>query len=253
MARFEMWRLGDGRLLWEQKVIAGGIGRPQFSPDGSTLAVMNNNKRLCILAPEAGAMIAPPICYESKLRSANWVDSGRILTVDIDGVARLWNLDNNLPALRLPHANNVVLATSSADRRVLATAERPAAVCLLKLPADGRPVADGLKLVPVGDLNIDAIALNADGSELAISGEHQVSIWDTRDAKQRVGPLLHGEAVTLMRFTPDRALLVCVANDGRATVWDVAAGRRLYEPLDVSNAPIDIDIDVDGKRFRGCN
>ena len=246
MAR--VWRLGDGHSVWGHNVISGLIVRLRFSPDGSMLAAMDFGKRICMLAPETGAMIAPPVCNDSPLMFADWVDSaGQILTVDVDGIARLWNLDNNLPALRLPHTNNVVLATTSADRRVLATAERPAAVCLLKLPADGPPVADGLKLVPVGDLNIDAIALNADGSELAISGEHQVSIWDTRDAKKHVGPLSHGEVVKLMRFTPDGASLVCVSNDGRATVWDVAAGRRLYEPLDVSKSPMDLDIDRDGK------
>ena len=245
-----LWRRADGSLLWGQNVISGNIDRLQFSPDGSTLAVIGNAKRFCLLAPQTGAMIAPPICNDSSLKSAEWVDAaGRVLTVDVDGVGRLWNLENNVPVLRLPHTNEILLASISADRRVLATTEGGGAVCLLNLPPEGRPDAGGLKLVQVGDLNIDGIALNADGSQLAISSaDRQVSIWDAREAKKHVGPLLHSDRVQLMRFSQDGALLVCVSNDGRATVWDVASGRRVYEPLDVSQFPTDLDIDRDGKR-----
>jgi WD40 repeat protein len=244
-----LWRLADGALLWRQNVISERIGRLRFSPDGLALAVMDFEKRICTLASDTGAVISPPICNDSPLKFAEWIDSaGRILTIDVDGVGRLWNLDNQLPVLRLPHTNEIQRATISADRRVLATAEGAGTVCVLNLPANVRPDADGLKLIPVGDMKVDAITLNADGSQLAISDKGQVSIWDTHDARKRVGPLLHADAVNLMRFTPDGAVLVCASVGGRATAWDVAAGRRLYEPLDVSNLPMDIDIDHDGKR-----
>ncbi len=36
--------------------------------------------------------------------------------------------------------------------------------------------------------------------------------------------------------------------EGHASVWEVATGRRLYEPLSVGELLKDIDIDREGKR-----
>ena len=77
------------------------------------------------------------------------------------------------------------------------------------------------------------------------SGE--ISVWETENQKRVAGPLVQSGVVEQIRFTPNGALLVSVSTEGHAAVWEVATGRRLYEPLSVGEHLKDIDIDREGK------
>jgi WD40 repeat protein len=244
-----MWNTSEKRLLWQRQIVEGPIDRLQFSQDSSTLAVIAFGKRFSSVATQTGELTTPPITNFSKLKSAAWTDSSqRVLTIDVDGVARLWNIDSDVSAVMLPQANNTNLAAVSVDPCVLAIVEGASTVHLLRLGVNARLESKSQKMIRLGTLNIDAIALSDDGSRLAVSAERRVSIWDTLTEKQVVVPMEHSKSVKRMRFVPNGSLLVCLSTDGRAAVWDVASGGRLYERLDVSMHIADMDIDRNGMR-----
>jgi WD40 repeat protein len=242
-----MWNVADGRLLWRQQVVSGPVGLLQFSSDGSALAAGLSRQKICLLAARDGRAIAVPISTAATNQSANWLASpDHLLTVGFDGVARLWNLESQVQAGPLPVVGPCKLAVS-ADRRVLAVAEPTSGVCIFESQPDGRFDPGRFQRLEIGDFGITAVVLTSDGSRIAICGERQVFVFDTQSRKQVCGPLLHTQNVTVMQFTPDNSQLVCASKDGRAVVWEVPAATRLYEPLDVSATPTDIDIDRDGK------
>jgi WD40 repeat protein len=245
-----IWNVDDGRLLWTpRQVLSGSVDQLEFSADCASLAATNLDKRIQIVAVQSGTTVASPIGTLARMLFAKWSDvPGRILTVDLDGIARLWNVERSAAAQKLPCQSAISIGMSSADRRVLAAAEAIGTVHLLKLSSDLRFDVRNRKVVQVGDRVIDAIALTNDGSRLAVSSEGQITIWETDDQKRIAGPLWHSEAIKRIGFTPNGALLIAASVEGRAAVWEVATGRQLYEPRRVGEHPLDFDVDREGKR-----
>jgi WD40 repeat protein len=241
------WRISDGKLLWKRQVSSRGSANLQFSADGSLLRLIRFNKGFHILNATTGVDVAERVSSHARLSLVDWTNlDGQLLAVDADGIIRLWRMESQIPAFMLPHSAGPLKAATSANRGVIATAEGERGVGVLRLAKDGHIDANAATTFSIGDTSIEAIVLNHDGSRLAISGERQVTIWDTASRERLVGPLIHSDGVKQMRFTPNGMLLVCVSNDGRAVVWDTVTGKRLYEPINVGKYVTDLDIDHEG-------
>ena len=229
-----LWK-SDGHLLWKQQVTTGRFaspGTPYFSTDGSLILVPARNRGVFILDAYTGNLTTGPITNEAALVFAGWTgDERRILSVDAHGVARLWNCAKNEQSGMLPHAKPIYKAAVSLDRSRLVTAEADGSFCFLRASNEGRFTADGQALRHLADISVDAISLSDDGSRLAVSGERNVTIWDTQTQTQVAGPFVHGQAVFDMRFALGDSKLVCFSRDGSAAVWDTATGNRCYTPI----------------------
>ena len=214
--------------------------------NSATIAVIGLRGKLCTFATSNGKLTAEPISVPG-LWSADWLASPeQILAVDLEGVARLWNIANRMAASLLP-VDSVQHAAISADGHVLIASGTTGRVCILESKPNA-PFDPGFaQFIDVGNLNIHSLALTDDGSRIAISAERQVLVFETANRRQVCVPLPHDSIVTTMRFTPDGKRLVCISYRGRAAAWDIATGTRLGDTLDVSPQPMDLDVDSQGQ------
>ena len=243
-----VWNLSAGELLCKRRIPPGDFDGLAFSPDGASLAVINFGKTIRIIATRTGEIIAAPVNTISPLKLVRWSDNpGRILTVDREGIVRLWNVERCAGACKLPSCTEIDLAKISANRRILVVAESTGTIHLFAITQDFHVDVQSGKTVDLGERHIDDIALSDDGSHLAVSAERQVFIRSTRDRKQVAEPLPHSESVKQIRFAPNGAWLISVSEGGHAALWDVATGRPLYEPLAVGENAVDLDVDREGK------
>ncbi len=99
------WNLREGQLLWEKRhLLTAEVGRIEFCAEGTALAIINLENRLRIVSAQSGETIAPPIgVATSQMKLASWTDvSGQFCTLSLDGVARLWNVEQSVLAWQLP-------------------------------------------------------------------------------------------------------------------------------------------------------
>src|SRR5262249_28820279 len=113
-----LWSAANGKLLWRKDAVCANLSHLRFSADGSTLAVVEMRQKACFLAGQSGRTVAGTIPVQKMFLLADWVPGGtRFLTVDIEGLARLWNIESRLSLTVLPVAGTCT-AAASADGRV---------------------------------------------------------------------------------------------------------------------------------------
>ena len=246
-----LWDISEGRLLWApRQLLSTSIDRLEFSSDGASLAVINRESRLRLVASQSGDSIAPPIATLSPMKLASWTDvPGRIATVGVDGIGRrgIWNIASQRRNSRVRMKS--IWQRSPRIDGMLAVAEATGAVYLFKLLPTSDWMPDSEKRVQVGDRRVDAIALANDGSRLAISTDRDFSVRETANQNRVVCPLHGRRGCRANSFYAEwNFACLCFHCKGHAAVWDVATGRRLYQPLYVGEPLKDIDIDREGKR-----
>jgi serine/threonine protein kinase/WD40 repeat protein len=250
-----LWRMADGQMLWKQRAFSDAVQWLRFSPDGAMLAAIHHVKGVNVLDTLTGKPTAQPISVSSKASAeaspryaADWTNSrGRFLIGDRDGVVRLWSIESNEPAFQLPHTLPLLHTLVSGDRTTVATVDQSGACCVLRVNDQGSFEPNGASTFLTDESATDSAALAVDGSKIALSGRRTVWIWDTRRPIQ-LAALAHAEVVTMMRFTPDGRRIICLTRDGRVAVWEIATGRRLYEPIDIGRRFLDLDLDRQGDR-----
>ncbi len=157
-------------------------------------------------------------------------DGGRVLTMAVDKVARLWSMKGELLATLSGHAEALTAACFSASGALLLTASRDGTARLwshqgaqLACLSGHRGAVLGARFSPDG---LQVLTLGQDGTArlFAVSGEP--------------GPVLRGhtQAVTDGAFSPCGELLVTVSYDGSVRVWD--RGGTLRAGFAAHAAPI---------------
>ncbi len=248
-----VWTLADGRLLWRKQVKAQHIAQVVFSPDSTSIAVTRENRSISILAAQDGDMIAARIPCAAGSQTAFCLQSSqRIFTIDPSGLASLWNLTPRLAASVFPF-DHFGKATVSLNRSGLAVTEENHRVWLLHASPGARFNPSQSQTFEVGDPDsrIDAVALSDEGSQVAVSTESQVFVFQTLNGQRRGSPLTHESNVTGIRFTPDSNRLICATQSGQVVVWDLDNSKQIYKPLEVGRSPFGatIDVDPEGKYF----
>ncbi|TDC47474.1 protein kinase [Actinomadura sp. KC345] len=158
-----------------------------------------------------------------SLDSLTFIDGGAVLMAA--GTEAVWHWKPSTGEHRITDMPEVLaesgVRTFSADGRVLAACQDTHVA--IGDPATGRTI----RRIDVPD-RPTWVALNADGSRLAVHHGDSVGLWDVRTGR-RNGPSF-GDGHTLA-FSPDGRLLAGgeSADEGPIWVWDVATGRTVTE------------------------
>lgn len=143
----------------------------------------------------------------------------RVASAFADGVVRIWNpATKSTRALRSPEATTEV-ASSADGRRVVGASN--VRVRLWDVDS-GRsrfvPAPDGAKL---------GLAINSNGSRVAVSTLDSSTIVERPDGKQRVKLSHQGEADPRAFSPDDRYVVTAGSDDHMARIWDASTGRQV--------------------------
>jgi WD40 repeat protein len=177
-----LWQLPDGKKVREFSVIVpapgpcGGAGglRPQFSPDGRTLAIGNRNSDTRLFDPATGQLlhILPKLMtQEIKFNPAGTV----LATTYVDGTIGLWDVATGKSLHEVKTAAAELYTVDwSPDGKLLATAGHNGKIILW----------DAKELKPLNELEgpdcVIQVRFSPDGSRLFSAG---CSIHDRTDRK----------------------------------------------------------------------
>jgi len=176
-------------------------------------------------------------CSEQKEALDTWVhadtgsysaaispDSKLLLTAEIGGFGRVWDLQTNQVKYSVQHeegsAGGIVAAAFSASGDVLVTVEQHSIA---------RWVAETGRLTGYWSWpNLTAVAVSADGRYALIgSNDNQAVYFDMVQGKMRyVFP--HHEKVTSVALSTDGRFALTGADDWHASLWDLGTGEHLW-------------------------
>ena len=149
-------------------------------------------------------------------------------------ILRVWNLtlsaDGQEPSTRFMCKNSFTMATFSVDGKRIAAATRDG-VFEVRNTADGTSISNGKT-----DMNPSCISLSPDGQRLAVSGGHQIQLWDISNPAVVVADIAaptYGIQPSVL-FSHDGEYLIRGSSIWRVrtlppSVW---SGLRLPRPLE---------------------
>jgi WD40 repeat protein len=243
---FSVWDAASGQLVRRiplpvQKMQKHSLTRSAISPDGSLLAVGENQANLLYLfdtiAGKEKLQIKgkPFIAYGLAIAP----DNQTVFTYEQDQGARARNAATAKQGRAFGLRSFGNRFTTSGDGRFLAVADSSnssddcRSVQVFEI-ATGK---EACHILPHAKLNASEIALNFDGSQLAVLTDDQhlnfgknseVTIWDVKTARQRVK--LVGSTTGIMTFalSTDGRMLATGHQNGSVRLWETATGRERH-------------------------
>ena len=229
-----------------------------FSPRGLYALTASRDGTARVWKTDRGNTVAVLAGHDGPVRGALFDRSGRhVLTYGDDGTARLW--DPRITAeLRMVERESVPLTGLAVAKRgalrVTTNVRGVARILRPGLPRITLPVRNvrGATVSPDGALvvtasadstvrtwstggvlrrtlrqsgPVKAVAFDTEGRLLAAAAIDRVEIWDT-GTWTRKGLLRTGPGVVDVSFSPDGKRLATANSDGKASIWNVATGRR---------------------------
>jgi WD40 repeat protein len=76
-----------------------------------------------------------------------------------------------------------------------------------------------------------AVAFNSDLSLVAVGGNRQIWVWDSKNKALKHSLKGHGDAITSLAFSSDGRLLASGSKDKTIALWDLRNGQRIGKPL----------------------
>ena len=149
-------------------------------------------------------------------------DGQRILTVNDDGTARVWNIATG-HLLTQVDVGNFVTATFSPDaqRIFIASLDERARVWNV---ATSQQVA---KLKGKTDV-VESAAFSPDGKRIVtVSQDGTAGVWDAATGEQLAKLEGHTGRIISAAFSPDGQRIVTASSEGTARVWNAATGQQL--------------------------
>ena len=214
----QVWDLRARRLVATVPSPAGGLTSAWFSADGQRLVTQGGSQAV-------GPFPTLAVVWET----ATWTAVGPPLHLADEYV------DDNVIVvsgdgrrLALPRPDGTVDVWSVDDRRLI-----------------GPPLS-----VDVSD--VDALALNADGSMIAVGGQSgRVALLDPATGAARAREVAIASGVpTSLEFSPDGGMLAVASDEGRTQLFAVASGEPLGPALAGSASGItDVSFSPDGRRM----
>lgn len=244
-----------------------GASAGAFSPDGTTLAISDNNGRTYLWGLAARRWIGklPPGPCQGGAVQVLFSPDGKTLAViggqrsdgSSSGISCLWNLASGREVATFtvplsPIVHNGVSASGGAagaafspDGRTLAIADSNGDTYLWDV-ATGRQAAvftDPHATDPDSTTFVDSVAFSPDGRTLAVGDDRQINIWDL--ATHRVTAILTDPSggseqdgsgtANALAFSPDGATLAVGDGNGNVYLWDLARRRvtaTLAQPVE---------------------
>jgi len=226
-----LWNMSDGKQIWKRRLAAGEIRFIDFGGPTEPLLVHTTVvPGIYALDVPSGELAAEPVLLPTEIKFPTRMrKSGRVATATNDGLVRLWRLEEDDPALVLPHSHRIEQATVSTDRRTLATLDQNDLCCVLTTNGDGRFENGEAKIFSSGLAKPLALALSADGTVMAVADWKSVLATFDISSKPRLLARMETSApVVAMAFAPRGGQLLTCSKDGQVAAWNAQSGERIH-------------------------
>jgi WD40 repeat protein len=92
------------------------------------------------------------------------------------------------------------------------------------------------------------MALNSDGTRLAVATQNGSYLYDTNTGKEVLHYTGHGAGIRSsgLTFSPDGKWIVTSGNDGNIRVWDVATGADIFDLTGHTGPTFGVSFSADG-------
>lgn len=214
------WRAGPGREYIRSSGLNEGL---VFSPDGSQLALTQDDDDITVWNVESGALVHRLQGHlQRTLKVAFSPDGKRLYSCSHDKTVRIWNLESGaLERTMRGFSNLLTTLTLSPDGRTLVTA------------GDGvrlwSTVSNAPSRLLIGATNDEyvIVAFRPDGGQLASTHMAQgTRLWDPEGGLLRTLPG-HPAGIMGLAYSPDNRTLATGGFDKQIHVWDCETGRRI--------------------------
>jgi WD40 repeat protein len=215
-----------GETIGKTTGVFTGVGRIEFSPDGTRLAVANQDGVPKVWDLASGKPILSLIGHNEICWTIAYSPDGKLLaTGDNDGMIKVWNAQDGKNLLSFQTYRSYVLGVDfSPDSKRLVAANDAGYLTIWDI-ASGQVL---LSLTnPLASGFLDTFFL-PDGSGIGTTGyDGTIRIWDAVTGHQRI--LLAGHTGTVMDATvsPDGQTLASAGVDGTVKTWDLNPGREI--------------------------
>ncbi len=224
--RTRVWDGATGDLLWEAPPAAGGVFRPDWSPDGRHLVEAATEGRVRVReAADGREIFAGPGSGPKPF--ALYSPDGRHVAARLGAdTIRVWDVDAGKAVIDLRGPEPIVTFVYSPDGRRIATGSAWSA---------GAPVAVRVWDATTGELlgtgtghanEVSTLAFSPDGRAIASGSMDQtIRLWDGQTARPRARLAGHSGFVGAVVFSPDGKRLMSASADQTVRLWDPADGR----------------------------
>jgi WD40 repeat protein len=219
------------------------VERVVFSPDGKTLASVNNNNNDLILWDLNSRKIIGNLLNDdsNSIKSITFSPNGNKLVYGTsDGNIKLWDVETKKPIGNLLTHNSGYAVNSiifSPDGKTIASGSEDSTVILWDVKTRkqlGKSLSD-----PSGP--IYSLSYNPDGNILASgNGYGTIILWDVHKRKP-IGELLTAHnfnAVKSLAFSPDGKTIASGNNNGLIKLWDFDTRKQLGKVLEGHDSAI---------------
>ena len=233
-----LWDLETGKKVRMFKTI--GEGSLSFSADGKLLAAGG-----ALWDVETGAKQAEFLGDNEEIWPDAMSCNGKwLVTTDLDGNGRVWDLTKGTPVWRFRFKDDYLRRreiTNDGRHVLVAARER------LELWDTSREKA----VVSIGkeQWTWPNQALSSDGRWLLAHNGHDVRVWDTKDGRQKLELREVEGTVTFATFWNEGNGFFAVTSDGRFTLWDRETGKVLKQATHGHKATAAAALTNDGKRL----
>jgi len=203
---------------------AGPIWSVAFSPNGSTLAMANEDGTVKFW-DLAGQRIRGTLnAHRGSIWCLAYSPGGNLLaTTSDDATVRLWEPPSDQQRKELKHASPVRGVAFSPDGKMLVTGTRDGGVHLWDLKSDQE------KVLTRGHVGmVRGVAFSPDGSTVASTGgDKTIKLWDVKSGQELLTLTGHVGGVYCVAFSPDGKTIASGGWDKVIRLWDVRTGNQL--------------------------
>jgi eukaryotic-like serine/threonine-protein kinase len=221
-----------------------------YSPDGATLLTSSLDCSINCIDRNSSEVLRVLQGHSASVVSVAWIDHARAISIDIEGTAKIWQIDSGevLSSWDTHHSSVVSLLVDSLHHRALVVGRdgtlsfwalpypnSNSGLTKTELPNEQQVAA---QLLQRHDLQLEpsAVALSGDGKYLAVAdAAGKVQLWVVSQllGRNRSTPkhLLncHADRVTSLAFSPDGTRLLSGSRDESIKLIDVQNGYELIE------------------------
>jgi WD40 repeat protein len=279
-----IWDIAAGKAVGGDVLLGDGSWSGVFDAGGTSLAISFENV-IQLIDLSTGEARAPLIELDSWVGQMAFTEDGRrLVTADGEGAVQVWDVAR-LEALGPAHghtaftepvltsAGNRVAVWTGAEARLVNTETGEAVGAPLahgaqeeifnaRFSADGRVLvtwsaaelrawdaetgAERIAAIALDDELMD-VALSPDGARLMAFHTGSVRFLDSRTGSENA-PRVEAAGVSGGALSPDAQIAVMWDSEGRVTLWDVARGVSIGNPI-LSELPVQqAEFSRDGQR-----
>jgi WD40 repeat protein len=191
------------------------------------------------------SMVVTELRHEKAVLSASFSPDGRcVVTVSVDGTARMWDASTGSPlGPPLRHEKSVSSASFSPDGRRVVTVSVDGTVRMWDV-STGSPLGPPLR----HEHALRSASFSSDGRRMVtVSWDGTVRMWDVSTGSPLGPPLRHAKVWSAW-FSPNGSQILTVSYDGTARLWDASTGSGLGPPFGHKEDIIVASFNPDGSR-----